>query len=373
MQNLPVIHLDRQGSGGGSGTGYIGVFTNYTDLTTQYPTAPTLSLAYVQNNQGTAWLPGGMGGTFYSKGSYLFDGVNWVSSVDDISKELQDLLDEQYKIKITASDTTGGYLKDKIATSDDLSEFTINPGANEELRMNLFPNNKVWYSSIDPNNGNDDSVPNRHRVGQIWNNTTSGNFFIAQSLVTGAAVWLPINTSLNSFLLDRANHTGTQLANTISNFAATVRATILTGISFATSTTVTAADSILIAIGKLQAQITQNNTILILNSVVTPTPLAANTNNWTIPSLEIYNVIKAETDGLNYDVTGIDSTNVLDGQTFFFYNIGLSGVIKFKNNNAGSIAANRIILNGDINIKPGMGVVFSYDTGYSRWRVNYFK
>lgn len=310
MQNLPVIHLDRQGSGGGSGTGYIGVFTNYTDLTTQYPTAPTLSLAYVQNNQGTAWLPGGMGGTFYSKGSYLFDGVNWVSSVDDISKELQDLLDEQYRIKITASDTTGGYLKDKIATSDDLSEFVLNPAANEELRMNLFPYNKVWYSTLDPNNGNDNSVPNRHRIGQVWNNTTSGNFFIAKTLTTGAAVWEKIQI---------------------------------------------------------------DNGTLIFNNVVSPLPLLANTNNWTIPSLEIYNVIKAQTSGANYDVTGIDSTNVLDGQTFFFYNIGLSGVIKFKNNNAGSIAANRIILNGDINIKTGMGVVFSYDTGYSRWRVNYFK
>jgi len=368
-----VIHIDSQGSGGGSGTGYIGVFANYTALITAYPTAPILSLAYVQNSQGTAWLPGGMGGTFYSKGTYLFDGVNWVSSVDDISKELQDLLDEQYKIKITASDTTGGYLKDKIATSDDLSEFTINPGANEELRMNLFPYNKVWYSSIDPNNGNDDSVPNRHRIGQIWNNTTSGNFFIAQSLVTGAAVWLHINTSLNSFLLDRANHTGTQLANTISNFAATVRATILTGISFATSTTVTAADSILIAIGKLQAQITQNNTILILNSVVTPTPLAVNTNNWTITGLATKNVIYASTTGGDVDVTGIDSTGIVNGQTFFFYNVGGSGDIKLKNNNTGSTAANRIILNGNTTIKKGMGVTFSYDTTAQRWRVINYK
>jgi len=53
----------------------------------------------------------------------------------------------------------------------------------------------------------------------------------------------------------RASHTGTQLASTISNFAATVRATILTGLSTATSTAVTAADTILVAIGKLQAQV----------------------------------------------------------------------------------------------------------------------
>jgi hypothetical protein len=54
----------------------------------------------------------------------------------------------------------------------------------------------------------------------------------------------------------RANHTGTQLSSTISDFAATVRATVLTGISFATSAKITAADTILAAFGKTQAQLT---------------------------------------------------------------------------------------------------------------------
>lgn len=54
---------------------------------------------------------------------------------------------------------------------------------------------------------------------------------------------------------DRANHTGTQLAATISDFASTALSTLLTGLSLVTSTAVTATDSILVAIGKLQAQI----------------------------------------------------------------------------------------------------------------------
>lgn len=53
----------------------------------------------------------------------------------------------------------------------------------------------------------------------------------------------------------RANHTGTQLASTISDFASTVLGTVLSGLSLATATAVTAADSILVAIGKLQAQL----------------------------------------------------------------------------------------------------------------------
>lgn len=62
--------------------------------------------------------------------------------------------------------------------------------------------------------------------------------------------------SSNATLLARANHTGTQLASTISDFAATVRATVLTGLSTASSAAVVAGDSILVGIGKLQAQVT---------------------------------------------------------------------------------------------------------------------
>lgn len=72
-------------------------------------------------------------------------------------------------------------------------------------------------------------------------------------------------------LKNRANHTGTQDASTItgsktaafiSDFANAVLATLLTGIVFTASTAVTAADSILIAIGKLQAQITSLTTVV---------------------------------------------------------------------------------------------------------------
>jgi hypothetical protein len=53
----------------------------------------------------------------------------------------------------------------------------------------------------------------------------------------------------------RGNHTGTQLASTISDFASTVLGTVLTGISFATSTAILATDTLLVAMGKLQAQL----------------------------------------------------------------------------------------------------------------------
>lgn len=66
--------------------------------------------------------------------------------------------------------------------------------------------------------------------------------------------------STDAQLRDRATHTGTQLASTISDFASTVLATLLTGLSTATNTAILATDSVLIALGKLQAQITSLGT-----------------------------------------------------------------------------------------------------------------
>lgn len=71
----------------------------------------------------------------------------------------------------------------------------------------------------------------------------------------GVAAGATANSS-DATLLARANHTGTQLASTISDFADTVRATVLTGIDLATNSAVTATDTVLSAIGKLFANIT---------------------------------------------------------------------------------------------------------------------
>ena len=64
--------------------------------------------------------------------------------------------------------------------------------------------------------------------------------------------------SPDATLLARANHTGTQLASTISDFASTTLAAVLAGLSLATGTAITAADTVLSALGKLQKQVTDN-------------------------------------------------------------------------------------------------------------------
>lgn len=54
---------------------------------------------------------------------------------------------------------------------------------------------------------------------------------------------------------DRTNHTGTQIASTISDFASTVRGVTLTGLAAFTNVAITAADTILSAFARLQGQI----------------------------------------------------------------------------------------------------------------------
>ena len=73
--------------------------------------------------------------------------------------------------------------------------------------------------------------------------------------LSGIASGATANSS-DAVLLNRANHTGSQLASTISNFATTALAVVLSGLSVATGGAVVATDSILVAIGKLQNQIT---------------------------------------------------------------------------------------------------------------------
>jgi hypothetical protein len=74
---------------------------------------------------------------------------------------------------------------------------------------------------------------------------------------------------------DRVNHTGTQLANTISDFATTVRGVVLTGLTTASNVIIAATDTVLEAFGKLQAQFTAlKGNVLEKDNVTSYTPSA---------------------------------------------------------------------------------------------------
>lgn len=89
--------------GDGNGIGYIGVYKNYDALVLAHPTANVMDLAYVQESQGTKWLPGPILGTYYPKGSYIWTGTEWESSVDGIVEELEKIVLDV--INLTAADS----------------------------------------------------------------------------------------------------------------------------------------------------------------------------------------------------------------------------------------------------------------------------
>ena len=49
-------------------------------------------IAYVRESQGTAWLPFTLGGTYYPKGFYVWDGAAWVSDRNAIASALETAL-----------------------------------------------------------------------------------------------------------------------------------------------------------------------------------------------------------------------------------------------------------------------------------------
>lgn len=63
---------------------------NYDELS-QTPGAEVGELAFAFNNQGTKYLPGTLGGTFFPSGVYVWSGAEWVSSRNAFAQELQRL------------------------------------------------------------------------------------------------------------------------------------------------------------------------------------------------------------------------------------------------------------------------------------------
>jgi hypothetical protein len=83
---------------------------NYNELLT-IPDPDLYVFAYVRESQGTKWLPGTIGGTYYGSGLYMWDGLNWTEDDTGIFEELtkkQDLLISGTNIKTVNSNTLLG-------------------------------------------------------------------------------------------------------------------------------------------------------------------------------------------------------------------------------------------------------------------------
>lgn len=143
-----------------------------------------------------------------------------------------------------------------------------------------------------------------------------------------------LGSQLPSYYLSRANHTGTQLAATISDFAT--------------------------AVGSASGNIAANFT---LTGAITPPALAAATHNYNPVGLSTANVLFLSA-GANYDLTGIEAQE--NGRVLFLINLG-TGSVKLKNNNANSLAPNRFRLRADATLQQNNGGIIIYNTTLAAW------
>lgn len=95
--------------------------------------------------------------------------------------------------------------------------------------------------------------------------------------------------------------------------------------------------------------------------------LTANTNNLLITGLASSALVRLDSTG-NFQLTGIVVPDITKAYFFSIFNIGLTGNVTFKNNDAASTAENRFLLGSDVLVQPGEGLTFIYDPVDLRWR-----
>ena len=97
---------------------------------------------------------------------------------------------------------------------------------------------------------------------------------------------------------------------------------------------------------------------------ITPTALAANTDNWAPTGLATASVIRVSASGA-FQLTGI--TGGVDGRVLTLLNVGANTITLM--NDVTSTAANRFLLGANLSVAANQSVTLLYDATASRWRM----
>jgi len=110
MANNVEQELVLPGGGGGSGSAPSDPINyradNYSGIVALATNPQLNELAYARSSEGTRWLPGSLGGTFFPAGLYYYDGASWVSDREAIAEQLQINVDDvdQLELDVAAND-----------------------------------------------------------------------------------------------------------------------------------------------------------------------------------------------------------------------------------------------------------------------------
>ena len=213
-------------NGGGGDTGSIPAnqfVANYSAL----PNATTVpyQIWIVQNSEGTQWLPGTLGGTYYPEGGYVSNGTKWIYHKDNYqatqtevntgtiaTKWVSPLTFENANKWTTKQPTliSGTNIKTindvTLLGSGNLSITSIANLTTSQSSTNVSVNSDVGTNAIIP-------LGNGVNAGVSLNDYTT----VEKSKLSGISNGATANNT-DTFLLDRTNHTGTQLSSTISDF-----------------------------------------------------------------------------------------------------------------------------------------------------------
>lgn len=111
-----------------------------------------------------------------------------------------------------------------------------------------------------------------------------------------------------------------------------------------------------------------------LRSPISPTALAANTNDWNPTGLANASVIRMDASGA-IDLTGISVASIVtglgDGRVLLLCHIGASNNVTLKHQSASSSAAHRFTCANatDVTLRPLGSVWLWYDLTSTTWRV----
>ncbi len=113
--------------------------------------------------------------------------------------------------------------------------------------------------------------------------------------------------------------------------------------------------------------------ILKLTGVISPTALAADTNDYAptdfAKSTRLRLTASSDVATVNWNITGL--AGGAEGRVIWFDNVNTNAKFTIKSQNAGSTAANRFAIPFDIRLRPGESIGFMYDGTSSRWRLQH--
>lgn len=108
------------------------------------------------------------------------------------------------------------------------------------------------------------------------------------------------------------------------------------------------------------------------SAILSPAQITGDVDDYDPTGFRVSNVIEKSVLRIdldaNHDITGLVPSSPVKGDRVIISNVSAFN-FKLKNNNAGSVAANRFILKGDITIEEDESLELYYDTTSLRWRV----